>query len=422
MLERYYVRPETIDRARSSWIAEAIEKYVAWLTERGYSWRTVSRRVPILFHFGEFARQHGADAVAQLPDQVEPFVQQWVKQRVRPGASAAHRKKVGEVIRNPVQQLLRLAVPGFVGRGRSHLPENPFQKEAPRFFEYLTSEKGLRPETIDQYRHSLRQLASHLKRIGVARLRGLTPVILSGFIAEYSRRVGRASLTTCCCELRAFLRYLYRERVLAKDLSQAVEYPQTYRLSGIPRSITWDQVRLVLEGVDRRSPTGRRDYAILLLLVSYGLRAREVAALTLDDIDWHNNRLRVPERKAGHSTAYPLSSVVGAAIIDYLKNGRPKTQNRRVFFRSLAPVAPIDHAAVSTRAGYYLRKAGIDVPRPGSHTLRHTCVQRLVDADFGFKTIGDYVGHRNPASTQIYGKAAIEALRQVALGDGEEVL
>jgi len=85
-------------------------------------------------------------------------------------------------------------------------------------------------------------------------------------------------------------------------------------------------------------------------------------------------------------------------------------------------VAPIDHAAVSTRAGYYLRKAGIDVPRPGSHTLRHTCVQRLVDADFGFKTIGDYVGHRNPASTQIYGKAAIEALRQVALGDGEEVL
>jgi integrase len=174
--------------------------------------------------------------------------------------------------------------------------------------------------------------------------------------------------------------------------------------------------------VDRRTPTGKRDYAILLLLVTYGLRAREVAALTLDDVEWRNNRLQIPERKAGHSTAYPLSIVVGEAIVDYLRHGRPQTQDRHVFFRSQAPLDPIGHAAVSSRARHYLQKAGIQIPRPGSHTLRHTCVQRLVDADFGFKAIGDYVGHRSPASTQIYGKVAIEALRQVALGDGEEIL
>jgi integrase/recombinase XerD len=422
MLEKYYVRPETVDRVRSSWIAEPIEKYVGWLAERRYSWRTVSRRIPILTSFGAFARKRGASKVAQLPDHLEAYVQQWVRKHAPPGASADQRKKIGGHTRNAVQQMLRLAVPGFVGRRRKRMPENPFQDAAPGFFDFLTSEKGLRPETIDLYRHSLRQLGSHLKRIGAAHVRDLTPVILSGFIAEYGRRVGRSSLTTCCCELRIFLRYLYRQRVLPKDLSGTVGFPQNYRLSGIPRSITWDQVRIVLEGVDRRSSIGRRDYAILLLLVSYGLRAREVAALTLDDIDWHNNRLRVPERKAGHSTAYPLSNVVGEAIVDYLKNGRPQTQERRIFFRSVAPVAPIDHAAVSTRAGYYLRKAGIQVPRPGSHTFRHTCVQRLVDADFSFKTIGDYVGHRSPASTQIYGKVAVEALRQVALGDGEVVL
>jgi integrase len=174
--------------------------------------------------------------------------------------------------------------------------------------------------------------------------------------------------------------------------------------------------------VDRRTQTGKRDYAILLLLVTYGLRAHEVAALTLDDLDWSNSRMRVPERKAGHSTAYPLSTIVGEAILDYLENGRPQTPDRHVFFRSAAPCAPIGHAAISTRAGHYLRKAGIQVPRPGSHTLRHTCVQRLVDADFSFKTIGDYIGHRSPASTQIYTKVAVEALRQIALGDGEEVL
>lgn len=118
----------------------------------------------------------------------------------------------------------------------------------------------------------------------------------------------------------------------------------------------------------------RRDYAIRLLLIAYGLRAREVAALTLDDIDWRNDRLRVPERKAGHSTAYPPSALVGEAVIAHLKNGRPESSDRRVFFRSVASFLPIGDAAVASRAGHYLRRAGIKVPRAGSHTLRHTCV------------------------------------------------
>jgi integrase len=178
----------------------------------------------------------------------------------------------------------------------------------------------------------------------------------------------------------------------------------------------------MLETADRRKPVGKRDYAILLLLVTYGLRAREVAALTLDDIDWRNERLKVLERKADHSTTYPLSSVVGDAILDYLSKGRPETSDRHVFFRAIAPYAPLTFSAVSACASRYLRKAGIAVSRPGSHTLRHTCVQRLVDAQFSLKMIGDYVGHRSAASTEIYAKVDIETLREVALGNGEEVL
>jgi integrase len=147
-----------------------------------------------------------------------------------------------------------------------------------------------------------------------------------------------------------------------------------------------------------------------------------VAALTLDDIDWERQRLRVPERKAGHSTAYPLSPIVGEAIVDYLKNGRPQKAHRHVFYRVVAPWEPMTAGAVSTRTSYYLHKAGVPVARPGSHTLRHTCVQRLVDAHFPLKTIGDYVGHSSPESTAIYAKVSVESLREVALGDGEEVL
>jgi site-specific recombinase XerD len=114
--------------------------------------------------------------------------------------------------------------------------------------------------------------------------------------------------------------------------------------------------------------------------------------------------------------------VVGEAILGYLKDGRPKTANRHLFFRAMAPWLPLSSLGVSQRATCYLQKAGITVARPGSHTLRHTCVQRLVDAHFSLKTIGDYVGHGSPDSTMIYSKVDVEALREMALGNGEEVL
>ena len=273
------------------------------------------------------------------------------------------------------------------------------------------------------YRHHLDRFEDYLARIGVTELVEVSPTLLAAFVAE-RRATGLAKSTVrqTCGVLRVFLRYAHREGVLGRDLSDTVEWPQVYRLSDVPRSISWAEVERVLAGVDRRTPCGKRDYAILLLLVSYGLRGREIAALTLDDINWKRERLAIPERKAGHSTAFPLSAVVGAALVDYLRHARPDSSNRHVFFRTMAPVQPIEAAAVSSRARHYLLKAGIEVPRPGSHTLRHTCVQRLVDADFPLKTIGDFVGHRSPASTQIYGKVAIEPLRRVALGDGEEVL
>ena len=177
----------------------------------------------------------------------------------------------------------------------------------------------------------------------------------------------------------------------------------------------------MLNVVDRRTIVGKRDYALLLLLVTYGLRACEVAGLKLEDIDWRRERLLVSERKAGHNTAYPLSSVVGEAIVDYLKYGRPETSERHIFFRIMAPRVPLTSSAISQRVTYYLHKAGIKVGRPGSHTLRHTCVQRLVDAEFSFKAIGDYVGHASPSSTRVYTKVAVEALREVALGHGEDL-
>jgi len=416
MLEKYFVRPGTVDRVRASWIGAEIERYVASLDERGYSWKSVVRRVPLLVEFGEFARARGAGAVADLPVHVDAFVAE------RQRRTRRRDERFVTEVRGPVEQMLRLAVPGFVGRGRRRRPR-PFAEELAGFYEYLAVERGVAPRTIESYEHHLTRFESYLARIGVASLSELSPAILTAFVAERAASgLGKATIRDGCGVLRVFLRYAHREGATTTDLSGVMDRPQFYRLSSIPRSITWEEVGRVLAGVDRRTPAGRRDWAILLLLVTYGLRGREVAALTLDDIDWKRERLAIPERKAGHSTAFPLSASVGDALVDYLRAGRPQTGSRRVFYRADAPVEPFTPAADSARARHYLIKAGIDVPRPGSHTLRHTCVQRLVDADFALKTIGDFVGHRSAKSTEIYAKIAVEPLREVALGDGEEVL
>jgi site-specific recombinase XerD len=327
MLEKYFVRPETADRIRCSWIADSVERYVTWLSAQRYSQSTVKRRVPTAVAFGDFAKDHGAEELQQLPDYLESFAQAYAASHGR-SRKPAVRAKIVYFARNIARQMLRQALPGYVGPGRSHRPANAFERQAPRFFEFLRDEKGLRPASIRQYQFHLRQFATHLQQIGVRDVARVTPLILSNFIAQYGPRVAWSTVRNACGTLRVFLRYLHREGLIAKDLSPLVEFPQHFRHSGIPRSISWDQVERVLAGIDRRSHSGKRDFAMLGMLATYGLRACEVAALKLDDIDWRNDRIKIRERKAGNTTTYPLATAVGGALIDYIKNARPATSDR----------------------------------------------------------------------------------------------
>lgn len=420
MLERYFVRPSTVDHIRSNWLAPEIERYVEWMASQGYAIRNVHRRVPILCQFAEFAKLQGAGDLKSAVLHIENFASNWLVSHGSHCKVPAARSKVAEEARNPVRQMLRLALEGRVTAARKH-KSWPFEDQAPGFLSYLRDERGLRENTIYKYVHRLNGLADHLKRLGVTSLTELSPPLLASFVVDTAPKLARTGKRDLCGIVRVFLRFCHRQGVIGRDLSAAVEMPQIYRLSDVPRSITWDEVRRMLETVDRRTVLGRRDYAILLLLVTYGLRAHEVAKLTLDDVDWKRERLQIPERKAGHWTAYPLANVVAEALIEYLRSGRPQTQDRHVFFRVLAPLSPITNGAVSATVAAYLRKAGVQVRRPGAHTLRHTCVQKLIEAEFPLKTIGDYVGHRSPQSTEIYSKVAIAALREVAMGNGEEL-
>ena len=265
------------------------------------------------------------------------------------GRSAERIRRLRDATRGPVEHLVALLVASFVKRGRARITRDPFLSEVPGFFTYLREERGLREATIQRYGYYLRILEAYLDRIGVRHLADLSPAILSAFVTETGAGMSKPGMTGTCGAVRVLLRYAHREGTTARDLSKAVEVPRTYRLSTVPRSISTDDVRLMLERVDRRGAVGKRDFAMLLLLVTYGLRAREVAALTLDDIDWDREHLFVPERKGGHCTAYPLSVAVGEALLDYLTNARPSTQQRQVFLRAVAPRLPVASAVVGRR-------------------------------------------------------------------------
>jgi len=280
----------------------------------------------------------------------------------------------------------------------------------------------LRPASIHNYVHHLRVFEAFLRGNAIIELSTISPTLINAFLTERAQRLSVLGMQGCAGALRVFLRYCHRQDLLAVDLSRAVSRGRGYKQVAVPRALAWSEVQRVLDGVDRRSAIGKRDYALLLMLVSYGLRAREIAAMQLDDLDWKQAQLRVPTRKGGHSTIYPLSATVGNAVIEYLRAGRPQVEDRHLFLLVKTPFSAMDHWTVSGRVATHLRATGVKVPRAGSHTLRHTCVQRLVESDVPFKVIGDYVGHRREESTLVYGKVALHRLRQLAIGDAEEAL
>src|ERR1035441_6037604 len=298
MLSRYFIRPTTVDRIRSSWIGEAIERYVVWLAEQNYAARNVFFRVPVLVHFGEFAQKSGATSLDELPTHVEPFIVDWLSHR-KQGYSESDCWIAARGVRNPIHQLLRLILPQY-GRDIGG-KQDPFVAVAPGFFDFLRQERGLRESTLVQYRHYLQLLEDHLLGIGRTLLPNLPPAVISAFIAKSGEARNKRSVQSLCSILKVFFRYLYRVNLMTRDLGSVIESPRHYRLSHLPRAITWNEVERMLLKVDRRSAVGKRDYATLLLLVTYGLRAREIATLTLDDIDWKRDRIDIRGRKAGNS-------------------------------------------------------------------------------------------------------------------------
>jgi site-specific recombinase XerD len=287
---------------------------------------------------------------------------------------------------------------------------------------YLQRVRGLADSTLTQHCATARDLLSFIGFDGdPTGLRALGPPQIEAFLRSATIRRCRASLQHMAAHLRSLLRFLASRGDVDRGLDSWVDTPRLYRGEQLPRAVAWETVQAFLAAIDRSTPTGRRDYAMFLLIATYGLRTSEVAALRLDDLEWRARRIRVGRPKAKAPLILPLTDEVGGALVDYLRHARPCLPYREVFLRVRAPAGWLKPTAVTEAFQTWTRRGRLSIPYQGPHCLRHSLAVHLLRQGAPLKAIGDLLGHRSLESTCVYLRLHVKDLRDAALELPREV-
>jgi integrase/recombinase XerD len=292
----------------------------------------------------------------------------------------------------------------------------PHQTLLDEYVDYLRSERRLTEPTVKAHRD---HIAAMLEDVRCSPTELSLQMSHSYVLAFFTQRAQGRRLTMrrqLQGVLRLFLRFCFQKGHLDRDLSVAIPCIRSYKLSVTPRGISEPDALKTMECIDRTTPKGRRDFAIIQVLYYYGVRGGQVRALQLADIHWRENRIRFPSSKGGKELVAPLTEQVGNSLLDYLRHGRPPTSYSQVFLTVQLPIRPLKSPAViSEMVHQRLSQAGVINPHKGSHIFRHAFAMRMLQRGQSLKTIADLLGHRNINTTFIYTKVDMEALRQAIL-------
>ena len=307
-----------------------------------------------------------------------------------------------------------LRVEGAIPHPEPPLIESPLTDLKSRYEDYLLKERGLSTVTGSRYWPYIQRFL--VSRFGDNPMRfcELCPQDIDRFILRHAHERTPKAAQLMVSAMRSFLRFLFRYGETRRDLSTAVPTVPAWRLSEVPKYIKPEEIELVLEACDRTTSVGRRNYSILLLIARLGLRAGEVVALELGDINWRTSELTI--RGKGQSCdRLPLPQSAGEALAIYLKNDRPECSTRRVFVRTRAPYRGFkDSTTVSTIVRRTVERSGLSTPSKGAHLLRHSLATGMLRKGASMAEIGELLRHRSPNSTEIYAKVDIEGLRSIA--------
>ena len=384
-------------------LAPYAQGFRAELERQGYTPLSAAVQVRLMAHLDRWLSREGLDIAGLTPARVEAYFAER-----RAGGYVGERTV--RALRPLVGYLQRLDVlPVFPAPA----PATPVNRLLARYRHYLIVDRGLSENTVDL---NLRLVGPFLReradaRAGRLDLRALTAAEVNAFVVTTSRRRS-GSVKRTVTALRSLLVFLHTAGLLDRPLAAAVLSPPGWTQTGLPKALSDDQVAALLACCDRSTSTGRRDFAILTLLVRLGLRVGEVAALTLEDMDWRRGELTV-HGKGNRRDRLPLPADVGEPIVDYLRHGRPAVAlDRAVFLRVQAPYRGLTSVGVSTLVEVAGRRAGLGTI--GAHRLRHSAATAMLRRGGSLAEIGQTLRHIRPATTAIYAKVDERALRTLA--------
>ena len=382
-----------------------VDEFIAWLQDQHYTQHSIRCKIRAVADFSRWLSRHYLGADAADADHVRHFLARRERTSSRtPGDFSALRQVADLLLR---KQILK--------QWSSVLPPSERAQLEQAFCTHLLQDQGLRPTTLTCYSRHIARFLRELFENGPVRFDRLASADIIGFVRRETQGKSYSRAQQMLTAMKAFLRYLRLRGLIAIDLAACVPKAAHWSLAQLPVFLRSDQVTRVLKRCARKSAIGRRDYAVLLLLARLGLRAGEVAALTLDQIDWPHGVLTL-RGKGGQWTQMPLPQDVGKAIVDYLRHGRPHCTDRHVFVRVKAPRRGfLGATTISIIAARALSRARIDHPRTGAHVFRHALATEMLRQGASLSEIGRLLRHQHPDTTRIYAKVDLTALRDLAM-------
>ncbi len=418
-IELVFEASYTIKKLRSGPLGNILDEFCERLLERGYSRGTIRLLLSHVSHLNQYLESQniGKDDVLSESD-INKFFKEYPRYSRNRGPLDKHIRRLRFSINRFVQYLQQL------GRFDSQDEPPVFATILEDYLRWMHDERHVTMGTLEVRRHSISEFLKWLGPKATDQgLAELTPEAIEQFFLSYAETSGPSARRSMQAALRTFLRFCLQKGLIQHPLDRAVPTLHTYKLATVPRGLSHKQAQKLLDSVNRKTPVGRRDYAILQLLYAYGVRGGQVRALQLADIQWSKNQILFKALKHGKDSLLPLTQDVGKSLLDYLKKARPDAACPEVFLTSRAPYHRLVRSCtLSEIVRRYILKAKIKVPCKGSHALRHCFATRMVQAGHPLKSVADVLGHRCLSSTFMYTKVDFNALKQVALEWPQEVL
>jgi integrase len=378
-------------------LAWQVEGFCAALVGVGYTPRTARDHGYVLAHLSRWLEAEDVDPAGLTPPVVDRFL------AARRGDG--YRRWLSARSLRPLLGYLREV--GVVPAAPAPAPDGPVEKLLVVYRRYLLVERRLAPTTVEVHEHvAARFLAQRATDEGLD-LAGLTSADVTAFVLAEARLRSVGSMKALLSPLRTLLRFLFVAGLVSGELSAAVPAVASPRLMSLPRGVDRTTAAALLASCDRRTAVGRRDFAILTLLVRLGMRAGEVAALRLEDIDWRAGEL-VVRGKGSRLDRLPLPQDVGEAVADYLRHGRPPSSCRALFVRACAPGGAMSPGSVAMVPRNASDRVGL--PVVGAHRLRHTAASEMLRCGASLGEIAEVLRHRSETTTALYAKVDRDAL------------